>query len=244
MSIFFMILFKKNTNALLKPFRRSSTASPSSVYIFIGGDAPNNNIISWTPDCVIIADAGFDTCKRWNMIPNIVVGDFDSVSVEEVREYAPDAIILPYNCNKDDTDTTIALSLAYEHKYSDISIIGGIGQRIDHFIAILGLFRKKIYPNRVLGPKYQLEYVVPKCTSIIDTTHIPDKYISFFPVSSYTIQYSNGLRWNLDNIILNRERASVSNEYISDKVSITMKRGALMGAWRHGDTPQRPHVII
>ena len=35
-------------------------------------------------DLIIAADGGFNHCRRWNVIPHIVVGDMDSVNSLEL----------------------------------------------------------------------------------------------------------------------------------------------------------------
>lgn len=205
--------------------------------IFTGGIAPLHQIILWDIDLIVVADAGIKVCKAWNLMPDVILGDFDSFSMEKMKEYAPHAEYFFYQEDKDYTDTELALQYCYEHKSTDITIVGGFGGRIDHFMAILHLFKQSHFPNRIIGDMYQCERI-DTCAHI-DTTAIVDKYISFFPLTQTTSQMSTGLHWNLDNLILDDEHISISNEYIDTRVDITMKTGSILAVWKHGDEPQQ-----
>ena len=55
-------------------------------------------------DLVIAADAGYQTCRKLGIEPDLVLGDFDSMPVPE---HAEEIIRLPVE--KDDTDTIAAV---------------------------------------------------------------------------------------------------------------------------------------
>ena len=213
----------------------------NDVFIFIGGNAPEHNIVTWSANYIVVADSGLKVCKQWNMVPHMVIGDFDSISLEEAKGYAPDAVYDIYKQDKDYTDTELALQHAYrQNPHGTISLIGGTGGRIEHFLGLLTLFQRKYTPHRIIAHTYQFELLYD--THTIDCTHIPNKYISFFSLTEHTTQSSSGLRWNLDNIMLSSERTSLSNEYVEDRVHITMHTGLLLGVWQHGDVPQKTHA--
>ena len=82
-------------------------------------------------DYVIAADAGYRYCRESGIIPDLVLGDFDSLGV--VPEH-PNVMQLPVQ--KDDTDMIFALKLGLEKGYRHFFIYGGTGgARPDHGIA-------------------------------------------------------------------------------------------------------------
>lgn len=84
-------------------------------------------------DYIIAADAGYLVCCENNIIPDLVLGDFDSLG--EVPKH-PNVMELPVE--KDDTDTMFAIKLGLERGYHDFYIYGGLGgSRADHTIANL-----------------------------------------------------------------------------------------------------------
>ena len=74
---------------------------------------------------VIAGDRGLEALYQLKIIPNHVVGDFDSVSPEILEFYKkqPQIIFHTYNAEKDNTDTDIALKLAIQIKSSEIKVL-------------------------------------------------------------------------------------------------------------------------
>ena len=56
-------------------------------------------------DYIICADRGYAYCSSINVIPDLVLGDFDSYS----GKVSPKCEILRYPIEKDDTDTLLAV---------------------------------------------------------------------------------------------------------------------------------------
>ena len=65
-------------------------------------------------DYIIAADRGLAFARRYGIRPDLIVGDFDSVSREIIEGYRREGKvpIRTYNPVKDDTDTQIALEKA------------------------------------------------------------------------------------------------------------------------------------
>ena len=87
-------------------------------------------------DYIIAADRGLAFARRYGIRPDLIVGDFDSVSREIIEGYRREGKvpIRTYNPVKDDTDTQIALEKALEAGSSRIWILGGTGTRLDHVL--------------------------------------------------------------------------------------------------------------
>lgn len=84
-------------------------------------------------DYVIAADAGYEYCVENLIIPDLVLGDFDSLGSAPKH---PNVVQLPVE--KDDTDTMFAIKLGLERGYRRFYLYGGLGgKRPDHTIANL-----------------------------------------------------------------------------------------------------------
>ena len=101
--------------------------------ILIGaGDCSVQKIETKPEDLVIAVDGGYDTCRKYDIVPDLIVGDFDSVQesdmpqIAEIAKIAPDhVVVLP--TEKDDTDMALAVAKAYEKGYRNILLYGGCG---------------------------------------------------------------------------------------------------------------------
>ena len=104
--------------------------------IFAGGDLPLND--DWQQefqkkaDFVICADCGYRHAKKLGLVPNIIVGDFDSYD----EELPQDVEIISSIPEKDDTDTLMAVKKAIELGYKNIDLYGALGgARFEHSFA-------------------------------------------------------------------------------------------------------------
>ncbi len=130
------------------------------IAVFTGGEspAPERTEAYWrnagAPDSVIAADSGLDTLRaysaffagRYDFAPRRIAGDFDSLRDKSVLSEYPPEIIAPFPADKDDTDTELAVRMAYEAaekagaRNPVITLVGGGGGRVDHFMSILDSF--------------------------------------------------------------------------------------------------------
>lgn len=108
-----------------------------NAYIITGGDVllKNINIELLEGDIVIAADSGFETAKKLKLPVDVIVGDMDSIKVELPRGI--ETVKLP--AEKDVTDTEAAVEIALERGAESICIVGGIGTRVDHTLASIGI---------------------------------------------------------------------------------------------------------
>lgn len=76
---------------------------------------------------IIAADSGYLKCMKAGMIPDLIIGDFDS---SEPPQLNTEIITLP--AEKDFTDTFICVKKAVEMGFSEIELLCAIGSRADH----------------------------------------------------------------------------------------------------------------
>ena len=86
---------------------------------------------------VIGVDKGMEFLYSHQILPNYIVGDFDSVK-KEIGDYYRNETNVPireFNPVKDASDTEIAIRLAMTLGAGEILILGATGGRIDHLWA-------------------------------------------------------------------------------------------------------------
>lgn len=89
-------------------------------------------------DRLICADGGAAWAGRLSMLPDWVIGDMDSISKadRELLERSGTVFHI-YPQEKDYTDTQLAMTLAAQNEASEITVWGGMGNRLDHTLANL-----------------------------------------------------------------------------------------------------------
>ena len=104
-----------------------------SCVIVAGGDCDVSSLANECIDkYVIAADSGFYHCQNASIIPDLLIGDFDSfcghlpLNIETIK--------LPVQ--KDDTDLMFAVRCACERNFDEILIVGGYGSRPDQNVAM------------------------------------------------------------------------------------------------------------
>lgn len=83
---------------------------------------------------LICADGGGETALAWNLTPDLLVGDMDSISPAslETLTHTPGVEVRVVPVEKDETDLELALLTALERGAKEITILGGLGGRLDH----------------------------------------------------------------------------------------------------------------
>ncbi|MRR15402.1 MAG: thiamine diphosphokinase [Deltaproteobacteria bacterium] len=92
---------------------------------------------------LIVCDGGARHLARSGLMPDVLLGDMDSINPEQLAKYEKAGVrVIRYPVNKDYTDTALALDYALSLKPRSIDIWGTQGGRIDHTLANLFLLIK------------------------------------------------------------------------------------------------------
>lgn len=93
-------------------------------------------------DFVICADGGAYHLREFGIVPDIMLGDFDSIDLSDYEFFSSKTNVLKYPVKKDQTDSEIAVLLAAKKGFNPIYLIGAMGNRIDHTMANIMLMFK------------------------------------------------------------------------------------------------------
>ena len=107
--------------------------------IIIGnGEINNYDIIREYFDqaYIIACDGGVKHCRAMMIMPNIMVGDFDSANKEDAEFFENLGVLKEkFPVRKNETDMEIAINMAIDKNSTEIYIVGGLGRRFDHSLA-------------------------------------------------------------------------------------------------------------
>lgn len=195
--------------------------------IFAGG-RPELCIPEWVSaenSLVIAADKGYRNCKKLGLIPDVCIGDFDSLG------FVPDDCEhIRFPKEKDDTDLMLAVREAIARGCVDITILGATGGRLDHMIAniqTLAFIRSEGAWGRIASAYEEImlltagEYTLKKREGYS---------LSLFSysgtVEGLTIR---GVKYPTNGISLSHLfPLGISNEIISDSAHIAFEKGLLL----------------
>lgn len=175
-------------------------------------------------DMVVAADAGFRVLEESKIIPDIVIGDFDTLQYTPKHPH-----VITLNTEKDDTDMAAAVYEGIKAGYETFHIYCGTGGRIEHTIANMQLLAKLSVEGKQ-GFLFGKESVMTAITNgIMAFGEDMEGYLSVFAHSDKAEGvYLKGLKYELEDAVLtNTYPLGVSNEFIGVKSSVSVRRGTL-----------------
>lgn len=156
---------------------------------------------------VICADGGYVHAEKLGIIPDLWVGDGDSLTSSKVT--AKETLTFP--AKKDNTDTDLAVMEALERGYKDIIILGALGGRVDHEFSHFCLLRK-ILDNGGRGVLVDANNEITMENKSFRVFPNDKKYISFFPFGGDVEGFSvKGLCYEARNINLSCGQVQASS---------------------------------
>ena len=186
---------------------------------------PVELIGDFAPDFIMCADGGFDHAAAAGIVPDMLMGDLDSISAPE--NPAIETVIFP--SEKDDTDTGICLQTALDKGYTDILILGGLGGRFDHTMSNIQLITAKCHLTDRITIKYKNNTCTALNNSSITLPRIENQYVSVFPMTECHGVCESGVKYPLDNATLPLgSTLGTSNEIVEDYGIFSVKSGIML----------------
>ena len=194
-------------------------------------------IISGAPECyfpvsftkadfVIACDAGYIHAQRADIVPDVIIGDFDSY----LGDLPGGVEIIRTKPEKDDTDTMMALKLAIRRGYRRIMLVGALGGRVDHMLANISLIAfaaTKGADLQIVDGHHQIFAVRDGRRRVPRSSW---RNISVFAFDTECTGVTlRGVKYPLDGAVLTNTFAlGVSNEFTEDIAEISVESGILI----------------
>ncbi len=207
-------------------------------------------------DYIIAADAGYKNLKIMGIVPDLIVGDFDSMHVDGVQgttgnvkdlDIYDDAEKAEYIHHlkkldldgvetmvidpvKNDPDMMACVRIGLELGIREFHIIGGTGKRIDHSIANLQILAF-LADQGARGYLYNVSQVT---TAIKNTSvRFPDTMKGYFSAFSYSDHSygvtEKGFKYIINDVTLNSlTPTGLSNEFVGTEAEISVENGTLI----------------
>lgn len=193
--------------------------------IFLKTFLGNNNINN-----IIAVDKGLEVLDKIKILPNYIIGDFDSINKNVLSKYENNAEVIKLNPEKDFSDTHMALKLAIDLKSTSIYILGAMGKRIDHALANIHILKEALDSNiecKILDSNNEIQLIT---TGKHKVGNLGYKYVSLIPLTTKVEGITlTGFKYPLNNATLEIGHSiGVSNELIKNTAKIDIKSGILI----------------
>ena len=180
---------------------------------------------------IIGVDGGALFLLNEGIVPDVAIGDFDSIQsgeLEQLEKVCP--YLVKLSCEKDETDTEVAIQYAISLGVTKIFVYGAIGGRLDHTMANIRLLLQfidstvKIYivdENSILQLLSRGEH---------QFSNLPYQYVSFFAIEQTVTQITlKGLKYPLkDYQLTQKDIRCISNEVLDETFSVSFESGYLL----------------
>lgn len=173
-------------------------------------------------DFVVGVDRGALLCVQQGLNMDIAIGDFDSVTKEELELiglHSKKVVML--DAVKDETDSQAAM--AYVESFDEVILCGGLGGRIDHQQININLAKKD--SRLKLWDENHLIYAVVGAKIIKKAGY---RYLSLFACEPSVVDLK-GVKYPLDHrSITEDDLYLVSNEIIDEEAYLSVKGKVLI----------------
>ena len=174
---------------------------------------------------IIAADNGLSILHRFNLVPDLIIGDLDSVSPSLLEQYKQ-IPVEKYPQKKDLTDSELCIQKAIEMNPKEITLLAMTGNYFDHsYASIINLFRNYQHDIKIkIITSNSTIFPVTKKTTLLE---LKGRRFSLFPLTN-VIQFSmTGAQYNFSKGDLIFTDYSISNVIIDNKLEISFQKGKL-----------------
>lgn len=179
---------------------------------------------------IVCIDKGLELCRAGEIVPNFLIGDFDSASRESVAWARANKIpVERHPADKDLTDTQLALKRAAELFGEHVAILTGcFGGRVDHLYSTLLTCAAARHRIILTDEREMILFLRAGERASVKFIRKP-LAVSLLPISEPCAGVTTkNLHWELEDATLSRALPNaVSNRVAAEKFSVSLGRGTL-----------------
>lgn len=172
-------------------------------------------------DYIIAVDGSANQLNKLNILPNVVIGDFDSI-----ESFNDSNVELIEANDQSKTDFRKTLEWCIKKNISHISIFGISGKSEDHFLG--NYYTLNDFSNKIDWIAFTDFSVISPCVSNKEFDSYKGQKVSLFSMKGDTLVSSKNLEYPLDSYLLSPSDNAVRNISISDKFIIESSNNILV----------------
>jgi len=169
---------------------------------------------------IIAADGGANFLADQSILPELIIGDLDSVEEQKIQNIETQKIIKISCQNNTDLEKVLL------NTQSPLTLgIGFLGSRIDHELASLSALAK--YPQKkiILVGEKDIILLAPPNLSL---SSFEGMRVSLYPLGSVRVQ-SSGLKWSTEGLTMNPvDLIGTSNEAVGKIIHLVPDKPKLL----------------
>jgi thiamine pyrophosphokinase len=202
------------------------------ITIFANGELPDTDIVLEPKTIIIAVDGGLHHCSALDLNPDILIGDFDSISEDDVAKYKGEGVkLIKFPSLKDETDLELALIHAVELGAQEITLYGLLGGRWDmNFSNIMLLSSPRFDQVRFYIESGETSIRILRGGMKLNINKRTDDRLSIIPLCPQANGITlKGLEWILDNASLDfGSQRGLSNRILNEEAIIQLRSGKLL----------------
>jgi len=183
--------------------------------MIVGGADFSEDLFQYVYDSeipIIAADGGANFLADHNIIPELIIGDLDSVEEQKIKNVETQKIIRISNQNTTDLEKVLL------NTQSPLTLgIGFLGSRIDHELAALSALVKFSHKKIILIGEKDIVFLVPPSFSL---SSFDGMRVSLYPLGSVKVQ-SDGLKWSTEGLTMKpTDKIGTSNQAVGKIIKL------------------------
>lgn len=181
-------------------------------------------------DLIVGVDAGGGLCLEAGIVPDLVVGDLDSIDENDARSLIGRGVdTRRFPADKDVTDLDLAIDLCRARGVSAITLTCATSGRLDHTLAVMGsVARNTDLCPQVEEPGMRGWFLAPGAQRTVRLSG-PGTTVSVVALISQAVVSCTGVTWPLDSHTLEPLSSyGVSNVITAESAVISVHDGVVL----------------
>lgn len=181
-------------------------------------------------EAIVAADAGAAFCLEAGLMPDAVVGDFDSIPAGILQRIAPERLHASDDAETNDLEKALVLVRARWGPDVDVALAAGVGVgggRSDHSIANLGPLLREPHPRLSMIDGEGRLFALRRGRAVIEGAQ--GRKLSLLPWTLHGVSASEtGVRYPLERAQLLPGGRGISNEVTAEIAVVAVHEGVAL----------------
>jgi thiamine pyrophosphokinase len=200
------------------------------IIIFANGDLPNlekAHALLHDGNFIIAADGGTRHTLALGLVPNIIVGDLDSINFDLQPLIEKGTQVVRFSSDKNETDLELAIQHALTLQPEQVIILAALGGRLDQTLGNIALILGPLSPVIRLDDGIEEVFF---CRDRCEVNGSAGDIVSLIPwQGEVTGVVTTNLKWPLRaETLYPHKTRGISNEMLGDTAAVKIGSGQLL----------------